>query len=206
MEGGGDRLVLEAYFLEADRARGGFQRGLRRGVARGIVVDEEDGPAQHDALDIAPGVCLRGALQVQQVAGDDVAEGHRAAGADVGVLLHQRRAEHALHRAHQAAVGAVDVGGDRGAAIELGQRVQVLALGDVEHGRRHRLAAFAVLRLERHELHAGAGGDGHGRVGGAEIDGAVVAGVGLGGAGAAGGVGGRDVGRHGNGDSRAKGA
>ena len=124
-----------------------------------------------------PACASRGALQVQQVAGDDVAEGDRAAGADVGVLLHQRRAEHALHRAHQAAVGAVDVGGDGGAAVQLGQRVQVLALGDVEHGGGHRAAALAVLRLQRHELHAGGGGHGDGGVGGAEVDRAVVAGV-----------------------------
>jgi len=35
-----------------------------------------------------------------------------------------------------------------------------------------------VLRLERHELHPGAHGHGHGRVGRAEIDGAVVVDVG----------------------------
>ena len=96
--------------LKPDRARGGLQRGLRRGVALGVVVDEEHRPAEHGAVDRRAGARLGQRLQVPQVAGDHVEVAHRAAAADVGVLLDQRRAEHALHRAHQPAVDAVDVG------------------------------------------------------------------------------------------------
>ena len=68
------------------------------------------------------------------------------------------RAEHALHRAHQAAVGAVDVGGDGGAAVQLAAAsCRSLALGDVEHRRRHRAPRSPCCELERHERHAGAG-------------------------------------------------
>ncbi len=42
-------------------------------------------------------------LQAAQVAGHHVAVAHRAAGADVGALVEQTRAEDALHRTHQTA-------------------------------------------------------------------------------------------------------
>jgi hypothetical protein len=100
---------------------------------------------------------------VQQVAGDHVDELHRAAAADVGALLDQRRAQHALHRTHQPAVVTVDIGSDGGAA-----EVALGFVGAVEHRRRH--GGLSVFQLDqRHAV--GAGGQRDGGIGSAEVDG-----------------------------------
>jgi hypothetical protein len=114
----GDGLELEGHLLEAHLARGGFQRRLGLGVARRVVVDEEHRPAQHRARDGVAGLALGQGLEVAQVAGDDLQKGHRMALAQVGALLDQRGAQHALHRAHQPALDAVHIGAQRGAAVQ----------------------------------------------------------------------------------------
>ncbi len=168
VEGGRDRLVLELDLGEAGTAGGTAQSGFGLRVAHRVVVDEEHRPADHRAPDRPAGGRLGAALEVAEIGRDDVDEAHRPAGADVGALLDQRAAEDALHRAHQPAVEAVDIGG-RGGAPELahGRPVQ-RAVGGVEDGRRHRDEAG----FELDQAHARLARHGDGRVGGAEIDGA----------------------------------
>ena len=169
----GERLVLELHLGEARKVRGLRQGPLRGGVADGIVVDEEDRSAQdHLAQRRARrSLCLQ--AQVAQVADDHIEIAHRTATADIGGLLDQTAAEDALHRAHQATVQTVDVGGDGGTAELAGRPADVVALDAVEHRGRHRhMAGFQLDQPHR----AGGVGDRDGGVGGSEVDGAVHAG------------------------------
>ena len=172
VERGGDRLVLEDDLAKAGARRRAAQRRLGLGVALGVVVDEVDRSADDGAIDRRARRRLGAPLQVAQVGRDDVEEANAAAAADVGRLLDERAAEDALHRSHQAAVDAVDVGGDRGAA-ELARRrrgaAAGVALAGIEHRRRH----GAKARLELDQAHRRAVGNGDGGVRGAEVDGAV---------------------------------
>ena len=131
---GGDGLVLEVHLGKAHGTRSGLQRRLRARVALGVVVDEEDRPAQHDAVDGRAGLGLGQLLEPPQIAGDDVAVAHGAAAADVGALVEQRGAEDALHRPHEAAFGTFDIGCQRGAAVQaLGFQLMGRRIGAVEH-------------------------------------------------------------------------
>ena len=112
---------------------------------------------------------LGDAQQVQQVAGDHVDVSHPATAAGIGRLLGQRRAEDALHRPHQPAVEAVDVGCDRGPAEGARRAIALLrSFREIEHRRRHRGSAV----LERHQLDAFRRWrcDRDRRIGGAEVD------------------------------------
>jgi hypothetical protein len=170
VEGRGNGFVLKVHLVEAHAARGRLQCRLSLRVARRIVVDEEHRPAQHGVPDRPGSLRLRLRLQVAQVAGDDVDVLHAAASADVGGLVGERGAEDAFHRAHQATVDAVDVGGHCGAAEGARRAVRLGSFDEVEDGRRHR----AVAGLQLDELHACAiDGSRDGGVRGAEIDRAI---------------------------------
>jgi hypothetical protein len=172
----GNRLVLEVDFLEAGLAGTGLQHRLRTRVARRIVVDEVHRPAEHGASHRHAGARLGQPPQVPQVAGHDVAVAHLAAAADIGGLLDQGRPEDALHRPHQPALLAFDVGRHGSAAIASRQPALILRrVGQVEHGGRHGLET-------RFQFDQGAMAlpiaDHDGRVGGAEVDGGVGRGAG----------------------------
>jgi hypothetical protein len=170
VEGRGNRLVLELDGLETGLMRRRFERGLSGGVAPGLVVDEENGAAEHHLRQRDAGSGLRTGFQVRHVATDDIEVLHGAAATDVRRLLDQRAAEHALHRSQQTTLEPVDIGGDCGAAELAGLAVAVVAVGVVEHRRRH----GRVLALERHQAKTRrALAHRHRGVGGAEIDGAV---------------------------------
>ncbi len=170
----GDRLVLKAHVGKADRTRRRFERRLGLGIARRIVIDEEHRPAEHHSFDRRAHTRLGLLLQVAQVAGHHVEVGHRVATAEIGAAQGERRAEDALHRAHQAALGAFDISGDRRAAVQPPRLlVPSQPFDGVEHRRRHRRPAGfdfeqlhgAVGRVRRRHRDAG--------VGRAEIDRAV---------------------------------
>jgi len=164
---GGDRLVLEGDLAEAGGTRRGLQRRRSLGVALGVVVDEEHRAAEHDARQRRAGRRLRGALQMAQIADDHVHIAHRMAAAEVGRLLQQRGAEQALHRAHQAAVVALDVGGHRGTAVQPRRFCRRMFLVEtVEDRGRHR----RVAGLELDQTHAVGSRQGDARVRGAEVD------------------------------------
>ena len=138
-------------------------------LAPGIVVDEEHRPAEHHPADRDAGLGLGPAPQVRQVGGDDIEVADGAAAADVGGLLDQRAAEDAFHRAHEAALDAVDIGGDRSAAEFARRRVGTpapLAFAGIEDRRRHSREA----QLELDQAHRRARGHRHRRVRGAEVD------------------------------------
>ena len=174
VERGGDRLVLKVHLGKADRACGRFEGGLRPGVARGVVVDEEHRPAEHGLRDRCAQVRLGMPLQLLQVAGQHLAVADRMAGADIGALVEQGRAEDALHRAHQAALDTLDIGRQRGAPIQAsGGLVRRQAFDDVEHRGRHgRVAGFDFQQAHRSARQAWCW-HGDTGVGGAEVDGAV---------------------------------
>jgi hypothetical protein len=133
-----------------------------------VVVDEEHRTAEHGAFDRRAGLRLGAALQVPQVARDDVEVLRAAAAADVGRLVDQVAAEDALHRAHQATVEPIDVGRDRRAPEGPRRAIEFGPFDEIEHGRRHR----RVAGLELDQAHAGSVvGNGDGGVGGPEVDG-----------------------------------
>jgi len=103
---------------------------------------------------------------VREVGGDDVEIAHAAAAADVRRLLGEQAAEDAFHRAHQAAVDAVDISCDRSAPELAAWCLVHRAVGAVENGRRHR----DVARLQLDQTHAALAGYGDGGIGSAEID------------------------------------
>mmetsp|Transcript_20769 Transcript_20769/g.79568 ORF Transcript_20769/g.79568 Transcript_20769/m.79568 type:complete len:365 (-) Transcript_20769:735-1829(-) len=165
VEGRRDRLVLELHIVEADRAGAGLELGLGGSVARRLAVDEKHRPPEHH-----PGRLAGQAAQALQVTGDDVRILGAAAAADVGGLVDQGGAEDALHRAHQPAIVALDIGGHGGPAEGPWRSVGVVpAFGKVENGGRHR----ALARLQLHQAHrAVVTGHRHGGIRGAEVDGA----------------------------------
>ena len=182
-----DRRVELAAILPA-YGYGGFERGLRLRVAQWVVVDEEDRPADHGAVNGCAGLRFGARLQVLQVAGHDVEVLHTAAPARIGGLVDQRAAEDALHRAHQPPVQAVHIcghGGPAEGARRAGGLGRPGGRREVEHRRRHRhMAGFQFDQLHgRVAVAVGIGarlaagpGDGDGGVGGAEVDGAEHAG------------------------------
>ena len=146
-----DGVAIEAMITNdiVGSSRGDFgqhdPKRLRLRIARRLVVDEEHRPAQHHALDRLAGVGFGAALQVAQVAGDDVEVLHAAPAAHVGGLVDQAAAQDALHRAHQPAVQAVDVSRDGGAAEGARRAVALGAVDEVEDGRGHgALAGFEL--------------------------------------------------------------
>ena len=93
---------------------------------------------------------LGAALEVREVGGDDIEIAYGAAAADVGALLDERTAQNALHRAHQAALDAVDVGGDGGPAEFAARLLVARPFGGVEDGRRHgRVAGLELDQTHR---------------------------------------------------------
>jgi len=166
----GDRLELEADVGETHGARRLFQGGLGGAVARGVVVDEEHRSAQHHMGQRAAGIALGQRLEATQVGTDHVQIPHGAAAADIGRLVGQRGAQDAFHGAHQPALGALHIRGDRGTAEgQLRLLVGGQALHRIEHGGGH--GGLAVLQVHQVHLLARAR-QGDGRVGGAEINGA----------------------------------
>ena len=189
VEGRRNRLKLERHVGEAHGTRSGFQRSLRRRVPLRFVVHEKHRAAHHHLVQGLAAGLLGQAAQVAQVAGDDVEVLHAQAVTHLGCLVHQGRAQDALHRAHQAPFVALDVGlhggppeGARQAVVEMGAAPgagrQVIGIGAIEHRRGH----GQVLALQRHQAHPRPLGqrarDGDGRIGGAEVDGAVRHGAG----------------------------
>ena len=171
VEGRRQRLELEGDLLEAGLARGLLERGLGLRVALRVLVDKMHRPADDRAARRHAGVLLGGAAQVAQIARDHLGEADRTAGADVGLLRHQPGAQRALHRAHQPALAALDIGRQRSAAMQPRQILQARALGQVEGGGRHRDRTV----LQRHQPHRAAGvRHRDGGIGGAEIDGAEI--------------------------------
>ena len=70
------------------------------------------------------GVRLRLVPELLQIARKHIAVADRMAGTQIGALLDQRRAEDALHRAHQPAVGAFDIRGDRRTSVQPSRRLR----------------------------------------------------------------------------------
>ena len=116
--------------------------------------------SEHELRQLGGHVRLRDLAKVLEKHRDDVLVRQRMSGDD-GRIVDQRAAKNALDRAHQPAVDAVGVLGDRFAT-----EVRSVVLGIEEERRRdRRLAEF-----ERHQRDRAAGRDANGGVGRAEVD------------------------------------
>lgn len=164
VERGGDGLVLEGDLVEAGVARDFRQRVFGELVSLGIFVDEEHRAAQHGAAEFMAGGALGAALEFADEMRQQLAEGHGLAH-DLGAVVHHRRAEQALERAHQAALVAGKIVGQRGTAVA-DQRVFGVKEDD---GRQRNLAVF-----ERQQGGCVRAQPADGGVGRAEIDAASV--------------------------------
>ena len=142
--GGGDRLVGEGDLAEAGLPRHPLQHGLRARIGLVVVVDEAHRPAHARRTSISrPAKASRLLLEVPDEDLDDMGERHLAA-AEAGLLVDQGRAQDRLQRAHQPALGLLDIGRDGGIAE------QHPALGLVIE--EHRAGHQRVVRLDRRQL------------------------------------------------------
>ncbi|MNL24133.1 hypothetical protein D3C87_1455560 [compost metagenome] len=160
VERGSNRLVLERDVLEARRAGNLAQRVLGQLVGLGVFVDKEHRPAQHRLGERGAGGLFGAAFQFADEMGQQLAEGHGLAH-DLGAVVHHRRAEQALERAHQPALVAGQVVAQRGAPVA-DQRVLCV---EEDHRRQRGLAIF---QRQQHRL-VGAQPAYRG-VGGAEVE------------------------------------
>ena len=160
-----DGFELKRNFGKARRMRRQFQRGNGLRVARGVAIDEMHRPTDDDAIEFATVLRLGDALQVAQIADDDIDVLDRDAVADFRNLLHQIRAENTFDRAHQPAIVAIDVRGNGFAP-----KTARIVFGVIENGRRHALKT----RLQFDEPHTALVRNGDGGIGRAEVDGTVV--------------------------------
>ena len=113
---GRDRLVLERHLLKAHGPRNPGQGVLGLPIGLGIPVDKKDRTADYRAAEVAAGRVLGPALEFANELRQQRAKRHRPA-SNFGLLVDQRRAEQAFHRAHQATFVACQVIGQRGTTI-----------------------------------------------------------------------------------------
>ncbi|MCY1235127.1 hypothetical protein D9M72_477310 [compost metagenome] len=160
VEGGCDRFELEADLAKARGARRVTQAFLGAFIAFRIVIHEMHGSPDHHALGRLAELAAGAHGQFAQEARDDVLEAHQAV-VDRRLFLHQRAAEQALQRAHQAAFGAREVLAD-GVATEVGR-----AVFGVEEDRGGQGGGRA---FDGQQASHAVDPAGHGGVGGAEVD------------------------------------
>ena len=115
VEGGGNRLELEGDVLEADGTGHIGQRVLRQLVGLRIVVDKENGTAEHGRREFAACRLLRAAFHFADELRQQHTEWQRTS-AHFRLAIDEAGAQQAFQRTHQTAFVTGQITGQRRAA------------------------------------------------------------------------------------------